>query len=399
MSDTSKNFRPNYLGAGSDIFKLACITGFLTVITLGIYRFWAKTRVRRFIWSSVRIDGDSAEYTGTGLEKLLGFLVAVVVLAIYLGILQVLLSFVGFSVLGSFAEPNPSPEQIIAQVAAAYITVFAVLPLVFFAQYRGRRYMLSRTRWRGLRLGMTPGALGYMLRACMYLILTILTLGILLPLQTFKLQKYMVDRQWFGDAQFSQNGKWTALYPMMKHFLIGIGIFILASAVIGGLQIIGLGMLLMIIAYFWLIYGGVYFRVMSYRYLTDNQVLDGRITFQTTTSVVEIVKLYILGGLLVGVVAIAAFLPIGLIAGDLFQSIAMGGTPASLIVIAVLYLVALVVINGATLALITQPVFAHFVTTTTVQEAQHLTAIEQRAADSMPDADGFADALDVGGAF
>ena len=44
--------------------------------------------------------GDAFEYTGTGLEKFLGFLIALVILAFYLGILQVVLTFVGFNLLG-----------------------------------------------------------------------------------------------------------------------------------------------------------------------------------------------------------------------------------------------------------------------------------------------------------
>ena len=44
--------------------------------------------------------GDAFEYTGTGLEKLLRFLIALVILALYLGILQVVLTFVGFNLLG-----------------------------------------------------------------------------------------------------------------------------------------------------------------------------------------------------------------------------------------------------------------------------------------------------------
>ena len=35
-------------------------------------------------------------------------------------------------------------------VVAAFI---AVIPLILFASYRARRYTLSRTRWRGLRMG------------------------------------------------------------------------------------------------------------------------------------------------------------------------------------------------------------------------------------------------------
>lgn len=82
-----------YHGKDPDLFKLAFKTSILTFLTLGIYRFWAKTRIRKYIWSSATVDGDAFEYTGTGLEKFLGFLVAIVILAIYMGLVQIALFF------------------------------------------------------------------------------------------------------------------------------------------------------------------------------------------------------------------------------------------------------------------------------------------------------------------
>ncbi|MDG0985794.1 MAG: DUF898 family protein, partial [Planktomarina sp.] len=201
----------SFLPENSKFFWLAVWTGALTVVTLGIYRFWARTRMRRYIWSSIVAEGDSFEYTGTGLEKFLGFLIALVVLAVYLGVLQVVLSFIGFSLWGAISSKPNGPTDILMQLGATYGTGLAVLPLIFFAQYRARRYMLSRTRWRGLRFSMDPAAVGYAWRALLYFGLSIVTLGALMPLATFRLEKYMTDRMWYGDASFEQEGQWTAL--------------------------------------------------------------------------------------------------------------------------------------------------------------------------------------------
>ncbi len=38
----------------------------LNLITLTVYRFWARTNVRRHIWSCVHINGEALEYTGRG---------------------------------------------------------------------------------------------------------------------------------------------------------------------------------------------------------------------------------------------------------------------------------------------------------------------------------------------
>ena len=49
----------------------------LLLVTLGIYRFWLQTDVRRFLWNNTEIAGDGLEYAGTARELLLGFLIAI----------------------------------------------------------------------------------------------------------------------------------------------------------------------------------------------------------------------------------------------------------------------------------------------------------------------------------
>lgn len=46
----------------------------LTIVTLGIYRFWATARTRRYLWSRSRFVDEHLEWTGTGKELLVGFL-------------------------------------------------------------------------------------------------------------------------------------------------------------------------------------------------------------------------------------------------------------------------------------------------------------------------------------
>ena len=55
-----------------------------TFLTLGLARFWMKTRMRQMYWSSIEIDGVPFEYTGQAGEKLYGFLVALVAVSVYL---------------------------------------------------------------------------------------------------------------------------------------------------------------------------------------------------------------------------------------------------------------------------------------------------------------------------
>ena len=52
----------------------------LLMLTLGIYRFWLATDVRRFLWSNTDVAGDPLEYNGLATELLIGFLFAVALL-------------------------------------------------------------------------------------------------------------------------------------------------------------------------------------------------------------------------------------------------------------------------------------------------------------------------------
>src|SRR5215813_10195862 len=116
----------------------------LLFITLGIYRFWLATDVRRFLWSNTEIAGDGLEYIGTARELLLGFLIAIALLVPINAVF-----FLGAFAKGIFGE--------LASVAA--LAVLALLGQ--FAVYRARRYRLTRTLYRGIRFRQTGSAARY----------------------------------------------------------------------------------------------------------------------------------------------------------------------------------------------------------------------------------------------
>jgi len=104
-----------------------------------------------------------------------------------------------------------------------------VIPVWFYAQYRARRYVLGRTRWRGVRFGLEKGAWGYAWRALVHWIITICTAGLLWPRMTFWLEKYKTDRTFFGSAKLVQGGRWQMLIPAAMPFVVGV----LAIALLG----------------------------------------------------------------------------------------------------------------------------------------------------------------------
>ncbi|MEO1689709.1 MAG: DUF898 family protein, partial [Pseudomonadota bacterium] len=74
-----------YSALGGLIFRIAFRGALLTLLTLGLHRFWMTTRLRRAYWAGIEVDGEPLEYDGKPTELLLGFFVAVVVLAVILG--------------------------------------------------------------------------------------------------------------------------------------------------------------------------------------------------------------------------------------------------------------------------------------------------------------------------
>ena len=387
MSETIKG---EYYGTRGALFGLAVRTALLTAITIGIYRFWAKTRIRKYVWSSVAADHDSFEYTGTGMEKFLGFLMALVILAVYLGIIQMILFFFGLALLDAAAGPG----QLFLQFGAFVVAFLAVVPLMLFAQYRARRYKLARTRWCGIRFGADPAAWGYARRAMGHWALSILTLGLLLPRQTFYLEKFVTDRSWYGDTKFHQGGKWGDLYVAMKHLFIALGMFIMAGmlALFGNHVFVGL---LATLGVFWFLVGFVSYRVHSFAYLMGHKTLGYDIRFSAVLNTGAIVRKIIWGGFVIGLLTGIMFSALGGIVLLMMET-----APVEVIILPVLaaYLLVFAVASSLMLVWITQPIIADVVARIEMHGAGALAEIRQRAGDSGTDAEGFADALDIGGA-
>ena len=130
-----------FVGNERIYWRLMARGAVLLLCTLGIYRFWLATDQRRFLWANTEIAGDALEYTGTARELLIGFLIAIaVLLPIYAGF------FLAAMDLGFIGRMSG-------------VLAFILLALFgHFAIYRARRYRLTRTVFRGVRLHQTGSA-------------------------------------------------------------------------------------------------------------------------------------------------------------------------------------------------------------------------------------------------
>ena len=203
------------------LIALSFVNSLLRLVTLGIYSFWGKTEVRKRIWSAIRIEGEPLQYTGTGKELFLGFL-------IIFGVVLIPISLTSFGVLMVFG-PN-SPAYTIYTVLL-YIFIFLLFGI---GTYRAQRYRLSRTTWRGIRGGLVGSDISYAWTYFWSAFLVPLTLGWITPWRTTELQKIITRDMRFGDRPFTFTAKAGPLY---KSFAVlwfgGLLIFIAAASVIG----------------------------------------------------------------------------------------------------------------------------------------------------------------------
>ncbi|MGD0104680.1 MAG: DUF898 family protein [Rhodopila sp.] len=195
-----------FTGENSAFRRLVVRGALLELITFGFYRFWLATDMRRHLWSNTEIDGDALEYTGRCKELLLGFLIALAILAPV---------FLAYFLVG---------------LAFERVKAFASLPLYAFfylfgqfAVYRARRYRLTRTVWRGVRFWMTGSGSSYAWRSLLWGLLVILTLGFAYPWREAALERYKLGHTFYGNlpARFEATG-WQLFKRVWWIWLLGL---------------------------------------------------------------------------------------------------------------------------------------------------------------------------------
>jgi uncharacterized membrane protein YjgN (DUF898 family) len=205
------------------LIKLSLINYVLRVLTLGIHHFWGKTEVRRRIWSSVRLNGEPLQYTGTGKELFIGFLVVIAAVVLPVTLISVALVFV----LGP-----QSPWLGLFQILL-YVALFFLLGIGI---HRALRYRLARTRWRGIRGGLEGSSLHYAWTHFWTALLIPLTLGWIMPWRTTKLQSRLTNGMRFGNRPFLFAARSGPLYGRFAVLWIGsILLLFVLGAIIGGM--------------------------------------------------------------------------------------------------------------------------------------------------------------------
>ena len=188
-----------FLGRRASLLGILVVNTLLSIITFGVYRFWARTRLRQFFWNSIAVDGEPFEYTGRGMELFIGFLIVVAILTPLFMAYQFLTLFLQTTAPAVFDAVN-------------FLYVLVLMWLGQYAFFRARRYRLARTVWRGIRAGQDGAASGYAWLWFGYAVLSVITLGWATPWMTVELQRYEVENARFGVENFSYSGRGRDLF-------------------------------------------------------------------------------------------------------------------------------------------------------------------------------------------
>lgn len=197
------------------LYSLSFVNFLLRIVTLGIYTFWARTEVRKRVWSGIRLNGQPLQYTGTGGELFKGFAIIFVVVIIPLLLVSVAATL--------YFGPDTQGQRLVS--LAMYLVIFYLFGM---GTYRAWRYRLSRTRWRGIRAGLVGSDTRYAGRYFWTGMLIPLTLGWIVPWRTTRLQELITDDTQFGNRPFEFTAMARTLYlPFTVLWLGAIGIIVL----------------------------------------------------------------------------------------------------------------------------------------------------------------------------
>jgi uncharacterized membrane protein YjgN (DUF898 family) len=205
LQSTPSVRRLYFYGDFPGLFALHAVNILLTLLTLGVFHFWGKARILRYVLSQTELDGDRFVYYGTGRELLLGFAKAIVLFAVPVALLNV-------------SRVDPTFGLTIEAAILGYLLIYVgVLPL---AMVGTRRYRLSRTSWRGIRFAFRGRGWDLVRIFARDGCLTLLTLGVYAPWFAVRRHAFLVSNSWFGTERFGFDGQGRDLLRTYALFVL-----------------------------------------------------------------------------------------------------------------------------------------------------------------------------------
>lgn len=196
QSDSAFEFTSNWRAFA----PIAFTNLLLSIVTLGIYLFWARTRERKFLWSNTRFIDDRLEWTGTGLELFVGYIMALLFFLVPLAGLQFGMQALVLRGYGG----------------AAALTAIALYLLLLYlagvAIFRALRYRLSRTFWHGIRGGADAQGFGFGLSYLWRTLVGSLALGLMVPWSMTTIWNQRWNQMSFGPLRFAADADYRPIF-------------------------------------------------------------------------------------------------------------------------------------------------------------------------------------------
>ena len=164
-------------GSGKVYFRIWITNLLLSLLTLGIYSSWAKVRREQYFHRHLRIDGANFDYHAKPLAILRGRIVFFLIVALY-----------------SLTRFLPAQFQLLPGLALALLFPWMIV--------RSLQFRAANTSYRGLRFsfrGHYREALSVYLG---YGLLSLLTLGLAMPLMMWRQKKFTISHLGYGSNVF-----------------------------------------------------------------------------------------------------------------------------------------------------------------------------------------------------
>ena len=225
LSALPREALPEYKDDKGLLSAVTVTHGAISVLTLGLYRFWMKTQTRRILWAHTEVDGARLEYTGRGSELFVGFAIAMACLAVVFGAVGFGGAFLGLSLLGGGAA------GIGGWAMTAGVALLLLSPLMQYAAFRGRRYRLARTRWKNIRFGMEGSGWSVAGLWLVWAPVVAATAGLAWPIWRWMREARMSRAMRWGDAAFEFHGRpWPLLVNWLPFWTLAGGVAAVAAS-------------------------------------------------------------------------------------------------------------------------------------------------------------------------
>jgi uncharacterized membrane protein YjgN (DUF898 family) len=207
--------RLTFHGSLGTLLGIHVVNGLLAVLTLGIFQFWGRARVRRYILSQTAFAGDRFAYHGTGRELFIGFLKALLIFGVPVALLMAVAELSGV----------PRAIAVLARLAA-YVVIFLFFA---FAVVGAHRYRLARTSLRGVRFSFRGRSIDCARLFVKGALLTVITLGFYRPIFETQLRGFLTSNSYLGNRKFEFDGQgrdllWPYTLAMLL-FLPTLGLY------------------------------------------------------------------------------------------------------------------------------------------------------------------------------